>query len=109
MAKLHKLMIKKCMNTGLMYLCKTSSLKKCPYTYKGSGKYWLRHIKKHKSYVITCVVAEFNTPELLKEEGKLLSEQFDIVDSPKWANLIPEQGDGGWINDQTGNRWKVQD
>lgn len=103
-------MIKKCMSTGLKYLCKTtSSAKRSPYDYKGSGKYWLRHVNKHKSYVITCIVGSYDTKEQLKENGIRLSEDYNIVESTEWANLTPEQGDGGWIHDQTGNTWKVKD
>lgn len=96
------------MATGLFYLCKTTSdAKQSPYEYKGSGKYWLRHIKKHKSFIITCVVGEYDTKEELKQRGVLLSKQLNIVESKQWANLTPEQGDGGWISDQTGKHWKV--
>lgn len=98
------------MDTGLMYLCKTTTAtKRDPYEYKGSGKYWLRHINKHKPYIITCVIGEYDTKEDLKEAGTILSEKYDIVKSTQWANLVPEQGDGGWIHDQTGNTWKVKD
>lgn len=99
-------MIKKCMNTGLKYLCKTTSnVKRDPYEYKGSGKYWLKHIKKHKSYIVTCVIGEFDSKEDLIQQGTILSEQWNIVQSTEWANLVPERGDGGWIHNQTGNTW----
>ena len=98
------------MDTGLMYLCKTTSAtKRNPYAYNGSGKYWLRHIKKHKPLIITCIVGEYNTKEELKENGIVLSEKWNVVQSEKWANLVPEQGDGGWIHNQTGNTWKIKD
>lgn len=98
------------MNTGLMYLCKTTSgAKRDPYKYKGSGKYWIRHTKKHKSYIVTCVVGEYDSRGELRRHGLILSEQLDVVASDVWANLVPECGDGGWIHDQTGNTWRVSD
>jgi hypothetical protein len=32
-----------------------------------------------------------------------------VVNDKNWANIIPELGDGGWINDQTGKTWKIKD
>lgn len=104
------LMIKKCMNTGLMYLCKTTSnCKKNPYEYTGSGKRWKLHIKKHNSYIMTCIIGEYDTIEELVNNGQKFSDEFNVVESEQWANIIPERGDGGLIHDQTGNRWKVKD
>ena len=39
--------------TKLKYLGKTES---DPYQYKGSGKYWLRHIRKHGNDVSTQIL-----------------------------------------------------
>ena len=105
----HKLMIKKCMFTNLMYLCKTSS-NKDPYLYKGSGKRWLNHIKKHNSWIVTCVIGEYNSKEKLKEAGIYYSKLFDVVNNPNWANLTEEKGDGGLVgNGQLGKTWKIKD
>lgn len=78
--------------TGLKYLGKTIQ---DPYTYKGSGKRWLNHIRKHGNDVTTEIVGQFTTIEELKFVSIPLSEKLNIVDSKQWANLRPETGDGG--------------
>jgi len=77
--------------TGMKYFGKTTS---DPYTYCGSGKYWINHIKKHgKEFVTTKWVSEpFTDKELLVEFATFVSEELDIVNSDKWANLILENG-----------------
>lgn len=106
--KQHVLMIKKCMTTGLMYLCKTSSWRRDPYVYTGSGKYWKKHIALHKSPIITCVIGEFDTEQELKVAGIAWSTALDVVNSSQWANLTEEKGDGGQIGTgQLGKRWKM--
>lgn len=105
---MHYLMIKKCMNTGLKYLCKTS--RHDPYEYKGSGVRWLNHIKKHKSYIITCVIGVYETNEELKEAGLYYSNMFNVVDDDMWANLTEEKGDGGLVGTgQLGKTWTIKD
>lgn len=49
--------------TGLNYLGKTIS--KDPHKYRGSGKYWLNHIKKHGYLVNTEILKECQTSEEL--------------------------------------------
>jgi hypothetical protein len=78
--------------TRLKYLGKTTQ---DPYTYKGSGKRWLNHLKKHGNDVTTEIVGQFTTIEELKRTSIPLSEKLNIVDSKQWANLRPESGDGG--------------
>jgi len=84
--------------TGLQYLGKTV---KNPFTYKGSGKIWVLHINKHGYDVTTEVLKECQTKEELRTWGKYYSELWDIVNSrdqngkKAWANLKPEEGDGG--------------
>jgi len=103
-------MIKKCMSTGLLYLCKTSSQIKDPYLYNGSGVRWIKHIKKHNSHIITCIIGEYPTRQELREAGLYYSNLFEVVKSPNWANLTEEKGDGGLIgNGQLGKRWKIKD
>jgi hypothetical protein len=107
--KMHYLMIKKCMNTGLKYLCKTSG-KKSPYLYKGSGIRWLNHIKKHNSYIITCIIGEYYTNKELTEAGIYYSKLYNVVDDYTWANLTEEKGTGGLIGSgQLGKTWKIKD
>jgi hypothetical protein len=86
------LYIKQHNQTGLKYLGKTTQN---PYLYKGSGKRWINHIKKHGYDVTTEIVGEYETIEELREVAKQLSEKFDITNSIHWANLRPEEGDGG--------------
>jgi hypothetical protein len=106
----HHLMIKKCMSTGLKYLCKTSSIVKDPYIYKGSGIRWVNHIRKHKSRIITCIIGTYNTKKELVTAGIYYSNLYNVVKDTSWANLTEEKGDGGLIgNGQLGKNWKIKD
>lgn len=97
------------MSTGLKYLCKTSG-QKDPYLYKGSGVRWLNHIKKHKSYIITCILGQYQTKQELYEAGLYYSKLFNVVNDYNWANLTEEKGDGGLIGaGQLGKTWKIKD
>lgn len=78
--------------TGLKYLGKTE---RDPQKYKGSGKYWRRHIKKYGYDVTTEVLLESNSLQEISETGLYYSELWNIVDSEKWANMRNETGDGG--------------
>ena len=81
--------------TGLKYLGKTVS---DPYEYKGSGKKWKLHLKKHNikpSEIKTTILCETNNAVELKELGLYYSNLYDVVNSSNWANLKPEEGDGG--------------
>jgi hypothetical protein len=91
-----RLYVKKHSVTGLRYFGK--SIREDIETYKGSGKRWSRHLKKHnKVHVITEWISDwFYDKEELKSFALSFSEIFDIVASDDWANLIPENGlDGG--------------
>lgn len=80
---------------GLKYLGKTT---KDPFKYIGSGKIWLRHIKKHNlTYkdIQTEIVFETTNVDELINEGIRISKKFNIVQSSEWANLRLEEGDGG--------------
>lgn len=100
------LMIKKSYPYGLKYLCQTR--KPDPYSYKGSGKRWLNHLKKHKPNVITCVIGEYPTMDELRIAGKYYSKLFNVSSDPKWANLKDEEGEGGGSG-KLGRTWKVKD
>src|ERR1017187_5075241 len=78
--------------TGLKYLGKTI---KDPYKYKGSGKYWKPHIKKHGYDVTTEILGMYNSKTVLEEMGLYYSKKWNIVESDAWANLKEEAGDGG--------------
>ena len=78
--------------TGLKYLGKTIY---DPYLYHGSGKIWKLHINKHGYDVSTKVLKECTDKEELKYWGKYYSDLWNVVESDEWANLKPEEGDGG--------------
>ncbi len=79
---------------GLNYLGKTVNN---PFIYKGSGKIWKLHLKKHniKSEDIKTIILfeSFDLNEI-KEKGLYYSDLYNIVESDDWANLIPESGEG---------------
>lgn len=77
--------------TGLKYLGKTVQ---DPFRYKGSGKRWTNHIRKHGYDVTTEILFETDSKEELKQVGLYYSELYNIVDSNEWANIIPEACDG---------------
>lgn len=85
--------------TGLKYFGKTKQ--EDVEKYKGSGKYWLRHLKIHGNDVKTEIFGIYkceNCFEKLILEGEALffSEFYNIVNSNEWANLKLENGlDGG--------------
>lgn len=81
---------------GLKYLGKTTA--NDPFSYMGSGTYWLKHIKKHKftkEDIKTIILLETSDTEELKRVGIYYSELWDIVNSKDFANLTIECGDGG--------------
>ena len=84
--------------TGLKYLGKTIQ---DPFSYKGSGKVWSRHIAKHGYDVTTEVLFETNDTEELKRVGLEYSEKWNIVESDAFANLMPEAGTGGCFDEQS--------
>ena len=77
--------------TGLKYLGKTIQ---DPYVYKGSGVVWRAHIKKHGYDVTTEILFETDDIEEFEQVALEYSEQYNIVESSDFANLVPEQGDG---------------
>jgi hypothetical protein len=79
--------------TGLKYLGKTTRVD--PYLYKGSGKYWSRHIAVYGYNVTTEILFETESKKELKEKGIYYSNLWNIVDNPNFANLRIEMGDGG--------------
>jgi hypothetical protein len=83
--------------TGLKYLGKTTS--KDPHKYKGSGTHWKRHLKKYGYDYNTEIIRECQSKEELKEWGIYYSNLWNIVESQEWANLRPEEGDGGVMPD----------
>jgi hypothetical protein len=82
---------------GLKYLGTTS---KNPYKYKGSGKYWKRHIKKHNyklNDIKTTILFSTYCRNTLKEKGLYYSKLYNVVEDSCWANLIPESGESSTL------------
>ena len=86
------LYIKQHNKTGLKYFGKTT---KDPYKYRGSGKYWKDHIRKHGNDVKTIWCELFDNKEILTEYAMKFSKENNIVESDEWANLILENGIDG--------------
>jgi len=78
--------------TGLKYLGKTVG---DPHSYKGSGTHWLRHLNKHGEEHTTEILFETDDKELFREKAMYYSNLYNVVESKEWANIVPEQGDGG--------------
>ena len=78
--------------TGLKYLGKTVQ---DPNKYKGSGTYWLRHLNKYGQEHTTEILFETDDKELFREKALYYSNLYNVVESKEWANIVPEQGDGG--------------
>lgn len=78
--------------TGLKYFGVT--IKKNVHAYRGSGKYWLNHIKVHGYDVTTTIYAQFNENaiDLIEDVTLDFSYKNNIEKSKCWANLIPETG-----------------
>lgn len=85
-------MYKKESPLGLKYLGITSTN---PIKYKGSGTYWIRHIRKHKlkyDDIKTTILFKSSDQELISVTGLFYSNLWNVVESLEWANLIPEYG-----------------
>lgn len=84
--------------TKLKYFGKTT---RDPFKYKGSGKYWTQHLRKHGANVSTVIIGSFSDENECMKVALEFSKEFDIVDSPEWANLIDENGlDGAPVGHQ---------
>ena len=69
--------------------------KQDPYTYKGSGKIWRNHIRKHGNNVWTNILFCSSNKLDIKKYGLYYSKLWNVVASKEWANLMEEQADGG--------------
>ena len=88
------LYVKQHQSTGLKYFGMTT--KADPFKYKGSGKHWQRHLKKHGADINTIELWGFDNQEDCTRFALEFSEKHCVVESKEWANLIPENGmDGG--------------
>lgn len=81
--------------TGLKYFGKTVA--KDPHKYRGSGTYWLKHLKKHGYDVTTEILGYYIDEEECKTIAIQFSKDNNIVESQDWANLTNETLTGGWV------------
>ena len=83
--------------TGKCYFGKTTGSESYLLEqYQGSGEYWKDHIKKHGvEHVTTVWYCLFTEKEECNKFALMCSEQWDIVNSDQWANLITEDGLAG--------------
>jgi hypothetical protein len=100
------LMIQQHNKTGLKYFHKSAT--RTSDEYKGSGKYWKRHLAKHGNDVTTIWSGSFHEDEV-EEFALFVSEELDIVNSAGWANIIPENGldgapAGNVLSEETKNK-----
>lgn len=93
--KTHKLMIKIHLVTNLKYLCYTQKDGEEYNNYKGSGKNWIKHLKKHGENIKTELIFETENYNEFKNFAIKKSIELNIVESKEWANLKIESGDGG--------------
>lgn len=91
------LLLKQHNKTKLKYLCKfTEGIKiKSPFIYKGSGKYWKRHINKYGNDVTTEILYKGNCVKELSGCAVFWSSVYDVENNEEFANLIPENGLNG--------------
>lgn len=89
----YKLIIKVHNKTGLKYLCFTR--KKDHISYSGSGTDWLKHLLIFGFDFSTELLLETNNFEEFKKFAIEKSLEYNIVNSPDWANKKIEEGDGG--------------
>jgi len=95
---IYTLYLKEHLSTGLKYLGYT---KNDVTKYTGSGKYWLRHLKKHGIDHKTTILLQTIDKEEIKKWGRYYSNLWDVVNAKNdkgekiWANLRIEQADGG--------------
>lgn len=78
--------------TGLKYLGKTI----CdPFKYKGSGLIWKSHLKKYGYDVTTEILFQTTCKSEFKRVALEYSNKLNVVESKEFANLTPEEGQGG--------------
>ena len=80
--------------TGLKYFCKTACLNKIN-RYKGSGIYWVKHLKKHGKDVTVGVLGFYIDKDRCLAAAKKFSVDNNIVEDDAWANLVEETGMNG--------------
>lgn len=107
---MHKLLLKEHNITKLKYLCYTQ--KDDHISYKGSGKYWRRHIKTNGYDVTTTLLFATDSYDEFVKHAIQFSIDNNIVEDDNWANLRIEDGAGGdtvsnkmWVTDGTTDKY----
>ena len=94
-----RLYYKKCSHCELKYYGK--SVKQNLEKYKGSGKRWVRHLKKHNATSIHIWNSEWFYDTSIIEVAMKFSIKNNIIESDEWANLAIENGvDGGYLGEK---------
>lgn len=75
--------------TGKKYLGKTVA---DPFTYKGSGTVWRRHLKVHGNDVTTEILFESNDKAEFCQMALFFSQYLNVVKSTEFTNIVPEAG-----------------
>lgn len=97
MGKIIYLYLKEC-PLGLKYLGITTQN---PYTYRGSGKYWVNHLRANKitsKDLKTDILLESSDRDIIKFWSIYYSKFYNIVQSLEFANLINEEGEFSGIS-----------
>lgn len=92
----YKLMIKQHYETGIQYLCVTK--RKNWKDYKGSGKRWKNLLTAHPQRILTMLVYTDNDVSRFDEMCRFWSDDLDVVNNENFANLVPEYGYEGNVN-----------
>lgn len=92
--------------TGLKYLGKTTQ---DPFKYRGSGTVWLRHLKKYGYDIHTEILYKSTDPLEFNILAKQYSKDLNIVESNDFANLCPEEGQGGHTTYSYNRNKKISD
>ncbi len=94
---------------GLKYLGITS--KENPYYYKGSGKYWTSHLRKHNiktKNIKTTILLQTSDRSIISFWGMYYSKIYNVVESEEWANLIPESGELSTLGSKHSDKTKLK-
>lgn len=92
----YKLMIKIHYETGISYLCVTT--KRNWRKYSGSGARWQNLLSARPSRILTILL--YTDDDVTRFDGmcRYWSDHFDVVNNEDFANLVPEYGYEGNIN-----------
>jgi hypothetical protein len=77
--------------TGLRYFCKSTRLTELGW-YRGSGKHWKRHLKKHGVHIDVGVLGIYYEKDRCVAAAQKFSTENSVKANPEWANLIDENG-----------------